>query len=94
MLLEHSDLFDGSLGQYEGDPVSLNLKPNAQPQYTKPFPIPHICEEELKKEVERLIKLGVLCKIDSQDSNFDSAWSSSSFCVPKKLLPGETIPQI
>ena len=42
---------------------------------TKPFPIPN--ELTLKKEVDRLIKIGVLKKINN------SQWAAPTFIIPK-----------
>ena len=40
------------------------LKEDAKHYYAKPFPIPKFYEPTLKKEVNRLIRIGVLKKIN------------------------------
>lgn len=77
LLLEHEELFDGTLGDWQDDPVSFRLKPGATPYHGRAFPIPKIHLETLKKEVERLVQIGVL-KRQPQ-----SEWASPTFIIPK-----------
>ena len=62
ILTKYEILFDGGLGKWNRDPVSFNLKPNAKLVQSRPFQVPHIHQETLKKEVERLVRIGVLRK--------------------------------
>jgi len=78
LLLQHERLFDGTLGDWDTTPVSLDIKPGEKPYHGKAYPIPHIYEQTLKKEVERLISIGVLEKCS------DSEWASPTFIIPKK----------
>ena len=57
-LLNYKELFDGTLGDWQTEPVSFRLKPGSKPYHGRAFPIPHIHLKTLKKEVERLVKLG------------------------------------
>ena len=41
-------------------PVDFDLKENLKPICSRPFPEPKLHKEMLKKEVERLVLLGVL----------------------------------
>ena len=67
LLFKYEELFDGTLGTWNTEPVKLDLKPGAAPFCTHPYQIPRIHEETLRKEVERLIQLGVLKKcVDSE----------------------------
>ena len=77
LLYKYEDLFDGTLGTWNTEPVKLDLKPNAAPFYTHPYQIPRVHEQTLRKEVERLIQLGVLKKC------VDSEWGSPAFIIPK-----------
>jgi hypothetical protein len=55
------DLFEGKLGTWPGDPISVELLPDAKPYHCgKAMRIPHVHLETLKKEVYRLIRIGVL----------------------------------
>ena len=71
-------MFDGTLGEWETDPVSLELKPGIKPYAGKPYPIPRSQRDTLKKEVQRLCDLGVI------KWQPESEWASQSFILPKK----------
>ncbi len=75
---DFEELFDGTLGDWDCTPVSLQLKEGAQPFHGRPFPIPKKHVETLKKEIQRLCDLGVL------KWQADSEWASQTFIVPKK----------
>ena len=56
----------------------FELKPDAKPFHGKPFPVPHVYLETLKKEVDHLVEIGVLKHQPS------SEWASPTFIIPKK----------
>ena len=78
LLQEFEELFDGTLGDWDCNPVSLQLKEGAQPYHGRPFPIPKKHVETLEKEIQRLCDLGVL------KWQADSEWASPTFIIPKK----------
>ena len=78
LLLEYEILFDGTLGDWRTKPVGMKLKPGAKAYHGRPFPIPHVHLKVLKREVKRLVELGVLIKQP------DSEWGSSTFIILKK----------
>ena len=78
LLNEFETLFDGTLGDWDTEPIHLRLKPGATPFHGRPFPIPRIHLETLKKEVRRLEEIGVLKRQP------DSEWASPTFIIPKK----------
>jgi len=78
LLQDFEELFDGTLGDWQTEPVSLQLKPGAKPYHGKPFPIPRVHKDTLKKEVERLVEIGVLKRQPT------SEWASPTFIIPKK----------
>jgi hypothetical protein len=53
-------LFDGTLGDWKTKLVSFQLKEGVHPYHGQAFPVPKIHKETLIKEVDRLVKLGVL----------------------------------
>ena len=59
-------------------PVHLEIKKGAIPKHHKSFPVPKVHEMALKKELQRLCKLGVLRKCS------DSTWASPAFIILKK----------
>ena len=78
LLTKFEDLFDGTLGDWDTEPVSLKLKEGAKPYHGRPFPTPKAHKETLKKEVQRLCELGVL------KWQPESEWALPSFIVPKQ----------
>ena len=73
-----SNLFDGTLGTWNNEPYNIECKEGAKPYFSRPFPIPKICEHTLKVELDRLIKLGVLKQINA------SEWAAPTFIISKK----------
>jgi hypothetical protein len=59
LLQKYEDLFDGSLGKWNGTEVNIELKEGATPYHAKAYPIPKCHVETLKMEVQRLVELGV-----------------------------------
>ena len=78
LLKEFEDLFDGTLGEWNTEPVHLELKEGAKPFHGRPFPVPKIHKNTLIKELNRLCELGVL------EFQPESEWASPSFIIPKK----------
>ena len=72
------DLFDGTLGQWKGAPYDIELKRGVDPYHARSYPIPKAYEQTLKDEVERLVKVGVLKKVNR------SEWAAPTFIIPKK----------
>ncbi len=77
-LKKNEDLFDGTLGTFNGEPYDIKLKENAEPFHTRPFPVPRIHEFTFKSELDRLCSLGVLKRVNR------SQWGAPTFIIPKK----------
>ena len=71
-------MFDGSLGLWKSKKVQIELKKDAQPYHARAYPIPKALEAKVKLELERLIKAGVLKKVNH------SQWGAPNFVIPKK----------
>jgi len=71
-------MLDGTLRNYSGSDYKIELKDDVKPFHARLVPIPRIHEETLKKEVERLIKIGVLKRRNN------SEWAAPTFIIPKK----------
>ena len=71
-------MFDGALGNYTGSKYKIELKEKVTSYHAKPFPIPRTPEPTLKKEVDRLVKIAVLKKINNNE------WAASTLIIPKK----------
>jgi len=78
LLIQHEELFDGTLGDWRDELVNFELKKDAKPFHGRPFPIPQVHKDTVKKEVERLVEIGVLKPIQ------ESEWAFPSFIIPKK----------
>ena len=78
LLKRYETIFDGSLGNWKTTPVDFELKEDAKPHSQRYFPVPHLYKETFKKELDRLVKLEVLEKVQQ------SEWGSPTFIIPKK----------
>jgi hypothetical protein len=78
LFLEFEDLFDGTLGIWDTEPVHLELKEGAKPYHGKPYPVPKAHKETLMKEIQRMCDIGILAWQP------ESEWASPTFCQPKK----------
>ena len=78
LLHKHSKLFDGTLGRYPGEPMHIELEKGAQPVYRRPYPIPVVHMETFRRELEHLVRIGVL------SPTRDSEWGLPTFIIPKK----------
>ncbi len=78
LLMKYESLFDGTIGDWKTKPVTFQLKEGASLYHCQAIPVPKIHKDTLIKEVDRLVKLGVL--------EWQSAleWASSLFIMPKK----------
>ena len=54
------------------------MKEGSQPKAIRPYPVPQAYRDLVKKEVVRLIKIGLLTRVK------EAEWSSPSFPIPKK----------
>jgi hypothetical protein len=79
LLSNHESLFQGKLGVWDTPPVSLELEEGAKPYHARAYPILHIHEETVQKEVDRLLCIG---KELAKDSN--SEWAAPTFSIPKE----------
>ncbi|GFH55792.1 hypothetical protein CTEN210_12268 [Chaetoceros tenuissimus] len=77
-LKKFESLFDGTLGRWKTDPVKIQLKEGAKAVNSRWYPVPKINKETFKKELERLVKIGVLEVVH------ESEWGTPVFIIPKK----------
>ena len=78
LLQKCEELFDGTLGDFQTDPVRFDLNLGTKPCHGKAFPIPRALKAVFKKEVECLVELGGL-KLQPS-----SEWGSQAFVIAKK----------
>jgi hypothetical protein len=72
LLLDYESLFDGTLGDWNRPPVSVEMKEGAKPYHGRPYPIPQIHKATLMKEINRLESIRVLKRQSS------SQWASQT----------------
>jgi hypothetical protein len=78
MLHQFSVLFGGGLGTLKICPIQLELRADAKPYHSMPFPVPQSVYSTTKTEIERLIKIGIL-KLDHE-----SEWAAPTFVQSSK----------
>ena len=78
LLDKYAELFDGTLGKWKGTEVDLELKEGSTPYHSRAFPVPRVHRDTLFNEVQRLVQIGVLQKVNR------SEWGAPSFIIPKK----------
>ena len=78
LLKSAEPLFSGKLGSYPHRTFSLELKPDATPFHAKPYAVPHVHLATFKKELDRLVSIGVLKPTGA------SLWAAGTFIIPKK----------
>jgi hypothetical protein len=78
VLAKHQKMFDGTLGVYPHKKFHIDIDPNAKPVHARPYPVPRVHLQTFKKELDHLIKLGVLAPQGASD------WASPTFITPKK----------
>jgi len=76
LLVKYEDLFDGTLGEWKTEPVDFELVDGAKPHSQRHYPVPHLYKETFRKELERLVKLGVL------EPTHSSECGSQTFIIP------------
>ncbi len=75
---ENNKMFDETLGVYPHKKVHIDIDPNAKPVHFRPYPVPQIHLKTFKKELDHLVRIGVLA------AQQESEWVSPSFIIPKK----------
>jgi len=71
-------LFSGKLGVYPHRKFHIEIEPGARPKHSRPYAIPRIHLQAFKKELDHLVRLGVLSPTGA------SEWGSPTFITPKK----------
>jgi hypothetical protein len=77
VLMEHTKLFDGTLGVYPHRKFHIDLVPGAIAKHARPYPVPVIHLSAFKKELLHLVKIGILSPQGA------SEWASPTFITPK-----------
>ncbi len=78
MLQENNKMFDGTLQVYPHKKVYIDIDPNTKLVHARPYHVPQIHLKTFKKELNNLVRIGVL------EAQQESEWASPSFIFPKK----------
>jgi hypothetical protein len=79
VLQKYELLYDGTLGEFNMAPISLNLiDQGSKPVHARPYTVPRSVEQQLRKEIARLVDIGVL------EEDYTSEWASPTFAIAKK----------
>jgi hypothetical protein len=78
MLQENNKMFNRTLGVYPHKKIHIDIDPNAKHVQSRPYPVPQIHLKTFKKELNHLVRIGVLAAQE------ESEWVSPSFIIPKK----------
>ena len=78
ILADHSIVFDTKLGTLKGFKATIHVDPTTQLRFCKPRAVSYALKEKIEKELDRLLKQGVIEKI-----NF-SEWAAPIVPVMKK----------
>jgi len=78
LLRKYEALFDGQLVRWHGQEIKLELPEGANPYHACAYNIRQCHIQTLKAEVDRLVKIGVLKKVNR------SEWAAPTLIIPKK----------
>jgi len=67
LLRKHEALFDGQSGRWHGQEVKLDIREGAKPHHARAHNMPRCHMQTLKTEVERLVKIGFLTKVNRSE---------------------------
>ena len=59
IMRHHPDVFDG-IGKFLDPPYTIHLDPSIQPKQTPCRPVPIHLKETFKKEIDKMLQVGVL----------------------------------
>ncbi|XP_028174821.1 uncharacterized protein K02A2.6-like [Ostrinia furnacalis] len=60
IISKHQEVFQDGLGTYRGNPVKIHLKQGMTPKFLKARPVPFAIKDRVEREIDRLVKEGVL----------------------------------
>ena len=78
LLEDFEDLFYGTLGDWDTEPVDLELNPDSKPFNSRYYLVPRINKEIFWKQLKRLVEIGVPTPVKQ------SQYSTTVFIIPKK----------
>ena len=67
VLAHHPTVFEESLGLVQGTTAKIHVDPAAQPKFFKPRPVPYALRDKVDKEIDHLVKEGVIQPVTHSD---------------------------
>ena len=67
VLDDHADVFKEELGTLQGVEVPVRIKPEAQPHFYRPRPVPYSMRQKVENELTRLQEQGVITQVPFSD---------------------------
>ena len=86
ILWNHRDCFsrhEYDLGTAKDFEAEIRLKPDAQPQYVPPIPIPYKRREAMQEHLDSMERAGII-----EETKENSLWNSRVYLIPKPHQPG------
>ena len=81
-MIQYTDVFEG-LGKFPGPPYTIHLDPSIQPKQTPCWPVPIHLKETFKKEIDKMLQVGVLKPVTEA-----TPWINSFVLVESKDKSG------
>ena len=78
LIKDFEELVDGTLGDWDTDPVDLKLKPGSKPFNSRYYPVPRINNGNFQKELKRLLEIGVITLVQQIQ------YGTPVFIIPNK----------
>ena len=78
LVAKYPTLFSNTLRKYPHRKIHLELEQTAIPRHARPYSAAHVHREVFKKEIERLVEIGVLQPSGATE------WASPTMIIPKR----------
>eukprot|EP00957_Ditylum_brightwellii_P180830 13776486-Ditylum_brightwellii.AAC.1 len=74
VLEKHAAVFQGKRGVWNGNDITLRLKPSAKPYFASPYPVPLPQQKQFKKELDRQEEEGIIQFLPPEEAE-KSEWA-------------------
>ncbi len=67
LMKKYEELFDGTLGEWKGEPYHIELREGVKLYHGRPYQIPKAYEQMLKCKLKRLCQICILKKVNCSE---------------------------